>query len=285
LENDDMRPITSKRLLAFCSALLWAAYAVPAVAADASLGGKPELTMSTGFDYSTGDYGQTESTQIIDVPVTAKLKYQGWTGKVTVPYLSITGPGVVVGSDGIPVGTPGPKTTESGLGDVTTSLAYATTVLSSDTTATFLGKVKIPTADKNRNLGTGEFDYTLQAGLTQNIGNFYLSGSGGRKFNGTSAQFPLRDVWKYSLSGGWIISPVTAAGIGYDYRERETVSPAGSNASEAMAFLSHNFDGNWAAQAYTLAGFTNGSPDWGVGLTISYKMDPLDFILDHSAVR
>ena len=267
---------------ALCSTILF--FAAPSLAADPTVDPKLKLTLSTGVDYSSGDYGQALDTQITYVPVTAKLTYRGWTGKITVPYLSITGPGVVVGGgEGEPVGTPGAKRTESGLGDVIASLAYATPVLDKDTTGTLTGKVKVPTADKSRSLGTGEFDYTLQTGLTHNFGDFYVSGGGGRKFNGSSGQFPLRDVWKYSLGAGVMISPATALGVNYDFRQSATST--GDDISEATAYLSHNLNSKWAAQIYSTTGFTNASPNWGVGLQISYMMDAFDALADHSAVR
>lgn len=236
---------------------------------------KAKLTISTGIDYSSGDYGQALDTQITYVPVTAKLKYDGWTGKLTVPYISITGPGVVVGgSEGSTVGTAGAKRTESGLGDVIASLGYSAPIASKDTLGNITGKIKFPTADESRNLGTGEFDYTLQAGLTQNINDFYLSGTVGRKFNGSSTQFPLNDVWKYSVGAGYTLTPQTVVGADYDFRQSATA--AGDNISEATAFVSHNFNRTWTGQLYTTAGFTNASPNWGIGLQVGYMLDPFD---------
>src|SRR5215510_6681898 len=55
-------------------------------------------TLSVGADYSTGKYGQSQSTDLLYVPVTAKHETGRWTFKLIVPYLHITGPGNVVGS-------------------------------------------------------------------------------------------------------------------------------------------------------------------------------------------
>lgn len=248
---------------------------VSASAAETASAGDPRLTLSTGFDYSSGDYGQAIDTQILYVPVIAKLKYDGWTAKLTVPYISITGPGVVIGgNEGATAGTAGAKTTESGLGDVVGSLDYAFPVGHRGTTADLTGKIKFPTADSSRNLGTGEFDYTAQAGLTQEFGDFFVTGNGGRKFNGSSAKFNLNDVWKYSVGAGYSFTPATTVGLVYDFRQSATA--VGDNISEATAFVSHKLNDSWAVQVYGVAGFSNASPNAGGGLQLSYKLDPME---------
>ncbi|TAL35918.1 MAG: hypothetical protein EPN97_06860 [Alphaproteobacteria bacterium] len=145
---------------------------------------------------------------------------------------------------------------------------------SNDTIGTILGKVKFPTADEDRNLGTGEFDYTLQGGLTQNIRDFHVSGIVGRKFNGSSAQFPLDDVWKFSLGAGVNVTPGTAVGVDYDFRQSATAT--GDNVSEATAYVTHNLASGWAVQLYTMTGFTDASPNWGGGLQLSYMLDSFE---------
>lgn len=55
-------------------------------------------TFSTGADYTTGDYGDAEDTTIVIVPFTAVYKSDRWSARVTVPYVTIDGPGTVVPS-------------------------------------------------------------------------------------------------------------------------------------------------------------------------------------------
>lgn len=275
-----MKPALQKLIFpAAVCAIIAMASSMNALASTAKTESNPQLTLSTGVDYSSGDYGQTIDTQITYVPLTAKLKVDRWAGKLTIPYISITGPGVVIGgSEGSTAGAAGVKSTESGLGDVTASLAYTAPLGSKDTKATFTGKVKFPTADEGRNLGTGEIDYTLQAGLTQNIGDFYLSGSVARKFNGSSARFQLDDVWKYALGAGYSFTPETTVGVGYDYRQSSTA--AGDAASEVSTFVSHKLNEDWSLLVYADTGFTDASPNFGGGVQISYQFEPFDISSD-----
>lgn len=91
-----------------------------------------QISLSTGFDYSSGDYGGSTSTDILQVPVIGKYVTGPWTYKLTVPYIEVTGPGNVVpgagranqvkGKNGsaVPSGT----STKSGLGDITGAVTY-----------------------------------------------------------------------------------------------------------------------------------------------------------------
>jgi hypothetical protein len=78
-----------------------------------------KVSVTSGVHYSTGDYGQAVDTEILYIPVTAKVKYKRWTTKVTIPYLEITGPGAVLaGDEGTTTGVTQDKDTQSGMGDV-----------------------------------------------------------------------------------------------------------------------------------------------------------------------
>src|SRR5262249_16056447 len=51
------------------------------------------LEVTAGFDYSTGDYGTSSSTEIVYVPLTLEAAMGSWTVRTTVPYLRITSEG------------------------------------------------------------------------------------------------------------------------------------------------------------------------------------------------
>jgi len=71
------------------AALALLAISVPAVADD-------QFSLGAGFAYSTGKYGNAASTGILYLPVTGKYESGNLTLKLTVPYISVTGPGGVV---------------------------------------------------------------------------------------------------------------------------------------------------------------------------------------------
>ncbi len=132
-----------------------------------ALGAEGLTTLGVGADYSSGNYGASERTEIFYVPVTAKHETGRWALKLVVPYIRITGPSNVIGAAEGLVTLPGAgavRRTETGLGDVVASAFYNAL---SERDASFgldIGtKIKFGTADDSRGLGTGKNDFSLQA--------------------------------------------------------------------------------------------------------------------------
>jgi hypothetical protein len=129
---------------------------------------KGTLKLTAGVDYSSGDYGQTDDTEILYLPFTLKYESLSWGLQLTVPWLSVTGSGTVVGGidGGVVIGGYGrrqARTTESGLGDVVAGVSFALdTLWDSGPLVDLTAKTKFATADEARGLGTGENDFSLQ---------------------------------------------------------------------------------------------------------------------------
>src|SRR5258708_21017739 len=115
--------------------------------------------VGTGLDYSEGKYGSTTKTTVLTIPIDARLEFDRFRIDATLPFLDVTGPGVLAG--GVVVGT-GPIKSRSGLGDLNVTGAF--TLTHDDDTFPAIdigGSVKFPTASTN--LGTGKFDYAVEA--------------------------------------------------------------------------------------------------------------------------
>lgn len=227
------------------------------------------LQVGMGVDYSSGDYGDVEDTEIVAVPFSVKLNKGDFFLRASLPYVHIKGPGSVVPGDGgaIPGGTPGAVRSEDGIGDLSLSAGYSLP-LSDATYLDLTGRVKLPTASESRGLGTGTTDITAEAALSHQVGAVTLSGRGGRRFNGSSARFPLQDVWfagasAYYQAGDWTL------GLDYDWRERSL--PTAANRSEMTGSLTYRLSSRVRVQGYGYAGFTKGSPDAGAGLQFLYR--------------
>jgi hypothetical protein len=184
-----------------------------------------QFSFTTGIDYSTGDYGADEDTDILYIPLTGKYETERWLFRLTVPYLRITGPGaVVLGPDGNPIvvseeGTTR-RETNDGLGDVIFGAAY--NLLPGTWRGIVLdigAKVKFPTADEDKGLGTGETDYQLQADVYKTFGAWTALATFGHKWLGDSDDFTLKDVFFGSIGAGYKFSPATSGGLIFDFRE------------------------------------------------------------------
>lgn len=262
--------------------LLAAAASLPAMA------GTPSF--SAGANYFSGKYGTTTTTDIWSVPLVFGYDSGSWHYKLTVPYIRITGTGDVVpgvgkvqnsnplglgrgrllGGGGTPAGGTPTRTTASGLGDVVAQASYT---LFYDTASRFgmdLGtKIKFGTADANKGLGTGQNDYGLNLDAYKGIGNWTLFGGVGYTDYGSSRYIKLNNGANANVGFSFKASDSDSLGAYYDYRQR--ISDFGHQQSEVSGFWNHHITDTTRLQAYVLAGFTNGSPDWGAGASLKWS--------------
>ncbi|MEM7569806.1 MAG: hypothetical protein AAF337_08420, partial [Pseudomonadota bacterium] len=159
--------------------LIAAGCALAAVPAQAD-----DFSISTGVDVSTGDYGDVEDTDILYVPVSLRYRTGGLSVQAVIPYISVDGPGDVVPGDGGAILTDNCARIQftrpalfdrfcsedvapledrsgsaSGLGDIVLVGSYSLPeTVTGDFDVTFEGRIKLPTADADEALGTGETD-------------------------------------------------------------------------------------------------------------------------------
>ncbi len=231
-----------------------------------------KVKISTGFDFSSGDYGGTQDTEIWYVPLTAAYTRQQWKAKITVPWLQITGPGVVTGGGDIinPGASGNAITTESGLGDVATSLTYAFDPLGPglpflDLTA----KIKFPTANEDKGLGSGEFDYTVKADLFKPLGKAALMGTLGYKFKGEPPGRDVNNVLMASLGVNYKINNRYSTGGFVDFQE--ATSDSSQEVIDLFLYATWKLNKAISVTGYGAVGFTDSTPDEEIGLQIGYK--------------
>ena len=228
------------------------------------------LTLSTGFDRSSGKYGSDQSTDITYVPFALKYEGKSATLKLTVPYLRITGPANVVGGiDSSPIVVANgnaPRRTVSGLGDAVVSVG--TPVYSSRTAVIDLvGKVKLPTADENKGLGTGKADYAVQVDGFRTFQKTSVFSTLGYRVMGDPDGINFRNVPYGSLGALYKVSNGVSVGAAFDTK-RAVI--AGRDPQKEFSLLgSFAIDTNTKLQGYLVKGQGNSSPDYSVGAVIS----------------
>ena len=134
----------------------------------AAAAGAAEWKFSTSVNYDTGDYGTSERTTSVYIPFTLKRDYGYADIAVTVPYLRQSSTGLVTRVGGGPVRASGRQATvaggssAAGLGDILVRGGYA---LKEEGPRSFdlslAWSLKLPTANRNKGLGTGEMDEGL----------------------------------------------------------------------------------------------------------------------------
>jgi hypothetical protein len=234
------------------------------------------VEVSSGFDYSRGDYGLTEDTTVWSVPATFRYEQNNWVWRANVAYLTIDGPANVVGATaggggGVPLGgSPGPRTqSESGLGDLSVSLTRQFGELYQGVHLDLTARVKLPTGDEDKGLGTGEVDTYVQADIYRIFENVVPFATVGYRFLGESARYPLEDGLYASAGVAFTVAAPTRVGFSVDWREQIVVGA--DDATEAVGFVTHRLNEQWNLIGYALKGLTDGSADFGAGGSISYR--------------
>ena len=223
--------------------------------------------ISTGVDFSTGKYGAEESTDMVYIPLTFKYGTDKWSSGLTLPYISLESPGdVVIGPDGIPIPIPGGgSTSESGLGDITGSFTwFAYPGTESLPIVDVTGRVKFPTADEDKGLGTGELDWALETDLIKTLDKNSLFFTLGYKIFGDTDLVKINNVFYGSIGNSYRYNKTTSLGAFYDIREATTNFTEGMN--ELTGFVSYRMNPKWKVLGYLVKGFSDGSPDVGAGV-------------------
>jgi hypothetical protein len=235
----------------------------------ASFAGDTVTSVSVGMDYSSGSYGDTTDTSILFIPVTGKVETGPWTFKAVVPWVQIDGPGSLV-DEVLPGGL---DAKENGLGDVVLSISYL--FFPKEKGGAFYeltGKVKLPTADEEKGLGSGETDYTVQADVFKPVGDrTTLFAGAGYRVRGDSDFFELEDGWLANVGVSHKLSDATSTGLMVNYRQAASLT--GDDPLEVTPFVSwKTASKDWSVNLYATFGLSDASPDNGVGISFKRSM-------------
>ncbi len=260
-----------KRRAVLCVLSLYIGAARCALGADDG-----EFSLGTGLNYSSGKYGTSTVTKILSIPFTARYDEGPWTLKLTVPYLRVRGPANVIPGIGR-FDNSGRRsrrqgqatTTESGVGDTVASAtynAYYDSAAKGDIDVT--ARLKLPTADADRGLGTGSTDESFQIDLYKTAARVTLFGDLGYTFFGHSDFVQLQNAPNYGGGASYKLDATNSAGLSLDARRRVTLG--GSPQRELTGFWNRRIDKARRVQAYVLVGLAKGSPDRGAGISAAY---------------
>lgn len=243
------------------------------------------VSFASGVDYSSGDYGEAVDTEVVSIPLVARLITDHWAFRGGISYLSIKGPADVAdttdgggGSDG--GGDPGgagavPRTgTEDGFGDLTLQATRSFRHLGgegSDLYLDFTGRVRLPTGHEDRGLGVGATDYTLlgEFGNSGDSGGVYVNG--GWRFLGDRAGSAREDGAQAGV-GAWVnVGEATRIGASASWREASTAT--GDDPASASIFVSQRLGDNLRLSINAGAGLSDASADYTGGIRLTWRSD------------
>ncbi len=223
----------------------------------------------SGVSVTTGDYGTDTDTTITELYET--IKYRASKGElgVTIPYLFRNGNSTTVGeSRPVQGGIPDEA---DGIGDIQLKGKYYwLTETGAQPSVDLMGRIKIPTASEDDGLGTGHVDVGFGPEFTKLFGSLItfinLELVLRDKPDGSSIKSTRLD---YALGMGY---PLTEQFTGYLSLEGGTPIESGSDAPlEAVMSGVYKLTPSTGLNGYALVGLSDGSPDYGGGVSITFR--------------
>ncbi|HEY8994362.1 MAG TPA: hypothetical protein VIM71_06865 [Lacunisphaera sp.] len=246
--------------------LLMAGPAFPDDSAPAPAAAPSAWTVGTAFNYSKGDYGFPTDTEVFSVPLNLGYQSGSWLLGASIPWIRITGPAANTGAGGAPRPN---ASAESGLGDIYASATYRFSDTLGPINLAFTGRIKFPTADEAKGLGTGETDYYGQFDFYHTFGSSTPFVSVGYRILGDNALYQLSDGMFASAGSHFRVSPETVWTVAANWGQR--IIAGGDASTDVMLAFTHDLDTRWQVSGYALKGFTDASPDHGAGLQLNYR--------------
>lgn len=229
------------------------------------------VTLSGGFDYSSGSYGGSTTTSIVSIPVNAMYASGAWFFKLSLPYLLVSGGDNVVASGAHSgrqntSGTTVKRSIKTGLGDVVTTAGYNLySGADYESGIDLAARIKFGTASET--LGTGENDYALHIAAYRDLGQFTPNLVLGYEVLGSSATLALDNVWYGALGGSYRLGEQSSVGAEFKYAQKASVG--GAPQRELTLYVSRQFGDRFELSGYLLHGYSTSSPDYGLGLAVS----------------
>lgn len=283
------------KYLSVCSVATIAGAAVSFGVAPASA---QTVQVGVGAEYSTGSYGGTGDTEIYEIPITFRVRNGDWSFRVRLPFASIQGPGGVVpggpddnggdrdGGDNSGPGGGGGDDEEDpvdpidpslgevvggidskGLADMSISATWSHDLTDTDY-LDLTGRVTLPTGDEEKDLGTGETDFTFLAEVGHDFDGAGVYAFGGYKFRGGAT----REDGAQFGAGGYF-RPMEGVIAGVDAGWSESSINGLDQSADLTAYTSFSVMKDLRLSVYALTGLTDNAPDFGAGMTLTWRAD------------
>lgn len=229
--------------------------------------------LTTSLNYWTGDFGTSTRTNTFYWPFTLTRFFDKGNVFFTVPYIyQESGPGIsALSGQPFSTGHPSAGTDRSGgIGDIILGAEY---YLLDETfhwlNLSTVAKIKFPTAEEEKGLGTGKFDEALGVEISKTFNNVWKFFTGiYYTLIGDLDDLDLNDEFSYSAGAEYSFSEKTSASLFYE--ERTALTDSGDNPRSVNLGISHKLNERTDIFAGVSAGLSDGSPDIGVNWGINY---------------
>jgi len=202
-----------------------------------------------GFD--TGDFAFNQDIDIMQLEMTYGAFYEEFDVSIFLPYLKI--------NDSI--------SDESGIGDL---ILRGGKKLHEDESGNYLytsAALKIPTADENKGLGTGEADVGVFINYTQLINEMNMGVTAGYIVVGNSSTVNYNNVLNYGIN---VSKRVGNKFIYAGLEGRQQSLSTGDDPLELTGGLFYQLQNQQFFHADIVLGLSDGSPDYGISLGVTH---------------
>lgn len=266
----------------------------------------PDRNWQIGFtpSYSSGNYGTNTTSSFFYAPISIRRFFKDGDVAIVIPFVTamtdgrttqVGGSAVQVdagdggstddggcsgkgsdvsGSDrvcGTTTRLAGQKVTTSGLGDIILRGRYYIVEEKGWTPLVAItGRLKLPTAEASRGLGTGKMDEGVGAEVSKLLGDSWITFlDGGFNVIGRPEGLNLRNQWWYDIGGGYYFSKNLLGSV-YFEEFRSLVSGA-QNIRDIFFGMSYRASSEWRFNGGVAVGLSNGAPDQVVSVGTSYR--------------
>jgi hypothetical protein len=261
----------------------------------------PDRNWQIGFNpsYSSGNFGTDTTSSFLYAPISIRRFFKDGDVALVIPFVTATTDGgtTLVGGNPVRVDNSGPgsgsstgcsnsgqgsgncltgrapgqNATESGLGDIILRGRYYL-VEEKDWTPliAITGRLKLPTADETRGLGTGKMDEGVGTEVSKRLGDNWITFlDGGFNIIGRPDGLNLRNQWWYDVGGGYYFAK-NLLGTVYFEEYRSLVSGT-QNIRDVFFGMSYRASSEWRFNGGVAVGLSNGAPDHVVSVGTSYR--------------
>ena len=227
-------------------------------------GPKPSWQVGESASYFTGKYGTDVRTNTLYVPTSLRRLFDNGDVTLVVPYVSITTTST---------GTLPSRVTESGIGDVLLIgryYLYTEREIGLLPSIMVSGRIKAPTADRDRGLGTGEWDEGGGIGLTKLLTDKLIGlADAGYTIIGKPEGVNLRNQWSYDVGLGYYFLPTLMGSVYYE--EARALVPGFQNPRDVFMGLSWKVTQTVRVNTGVIKGLSNAAPEYGASVGASFR--------------
>lgn len=232
-------------------------------------------SLTTGLEYESGDYGTSATTKLWRIPLALDYVNGRFSAGINTSYLNAKSSGVIVVGGMTHMGgvsrSISSVSSASGMGDVNMYTRYQfPQARDSDTVYHVTGRIKLGTADEQKGLGTGENDYAVEGGFLAPYQKVYVFGNLGYQISGDSATVNYDNV--FYLNAGATYAIQAGRSVGAMLKISQAVNPAFDGPASLTLFLNQELDKQRIMFFYVMLGLSNGSPDTGAGVDITFRL-------------